>query len=168
MSRRMKRVCWFAGGFIALCLLAAGTGALIVRSGWFRDKVRERIVSQVEHYTGGHVEIGSFRFDWHSLTAEFSPFVLHGTEPRAARPLFRADSIRVGLKIVSMLRRDVDFRSVTVEKPELAIVVHPDGSTNFPHPMIPPQSGEFVEQVLNLAIKKVAIDDGFVEYNEQR
>ena len=168
MSRRMKLVCWFAGGFIALCLLAAGTGVLIVRSGWFRDKVRERIVSEVERHTGGHVEIGSFRFDWHNLTAEFSPFVLHGTEPRAARPLFRADSIRVGLKIVSMLRRDVDFRSVTVEKPELAIVVHPDGSTNFPHPMIPPQSGEFVEQVLNLAIKKVAIDDGFVEYNEQR
>jgi translocation and assembly module TamB len=168
MSRRTKLVCWFAGGFVALCLLTAGTGVLIVRSGWFRDKVRERIVSEVERYTGGHVEIGSFRFDWHNLTADFSPFVLHGTEPRAARPLFRARSIRLGLKIVSMLRRDVDFRSLTVEKPELAIVVHPDGSTNFPHPMIPPQSGEFVEQVLKLAIKKVAIDDGFVEYNEQR
>ena len=168
MSRRTRLVCWFAGGFIALCLLAACAGVLIVQSDWFRDKVRERIVSEVERYTGGHVEIGSFRFDWQNLTAEFSPFVLHGTESRAARPLFRAGSIRVGLKIVSMLRRDVDFRSLTVEKPELAIVVHPDGSTNFPLPMIPPQSEDFVERVLNLAIKKVAINNGFVQYNEQR
>jgi translocation and assembly module TamB len=168
MSRRTKLVCWFAGGLIALCLLAAGVGAIIIQSGWFRDEVRERIISEVERNTGGHVEIGSFRFNWHNLTAEFSPFVLHGTEPLGGRPLFRANSIRVGLKIVSMLRRDVDFRSLTVEKPELAIVVHRDGSTNFPWPMIPPQSEDFVEQVLKLAIKKVAINNGFVDYNEQR
>jgi translocation and assembly module TamB len=151
-----------------VCLIAGLTGVAVVRSAWFREKVRDRIVSEVERSTGGRAEIGSFRFDWHTMTAEVAPFVLHGTEPADARPLFRADSIRVGLRIVSMIERDIDIQSLTVEKPELTVFVHPDGSTNFPQPRIARRSGTFVEQVLKLAVRRVALNDGFVEYNSQR
>jgi translocation and assembly module TamB len=168
MSRRAKVVWWSIGGSAALCLIAVLAGVAVVRSAWFREQVRDRIVSEVERATGGRAQIGSFRFDWHTMTAEVAPFVLHGTEPADARPLFRADSIRVGLKIVSMIERNVDIQSLTVEKPELTVVVHPDGSTNFPQPRIPRRSGAFVEQVLKLAIRRVALNDGVVDYNSQR
>ena len=168
MSQRARLLWWCAGGSAVVCLIAVLTGVAVVRSAWFREKVRDRIVSEVERSTGGRAQIGSFRFDWHTMTAEVAPFVLHGTEPADARPLFRADSIRVGLKIVSMIERDIDIQSLTVEKPELTVVVHPDGSTNFPQPRIPRRSGTFVEQVLKLAIRRVALNDGFVEYNSQR
>ncbi len=168
MSRRTKRLWRWMFGAAALCVLAAVVGLFVVRSAWFQEKVRDRIVSEVERVTGGRVEIGSFRFNWETMTAEVAPFVLHGTEPAAARPLFRANSIRVGLKVVSMMERDVDIRSLTVERPEVSIAVHADGSTNFPQPRIHQRSGTFIEQVLKLAIRQVSLNDGFIDYNTQR
>jgi translocation and assembly module TamB len=132
MSRRAKLLWWGVAGIAAVCLVAVIVGIFVARSLWFHEKVRDRIVTEVERATGGRVEIGSFRFDWRTLTAEVAPFVLHGTEPADSRPLFRADSVVVGLKIVSMIERNIDIQSLHVEKPELVITVHPDGSTNFP------------------------------------
>jgi translocation and assembly module TamB len=168
MSRRAKLLLRCVGAAVALCLIAVLSGIAVLRSAWFQDRVRERIVSEVERGTGGRAEIGSFRFDWHTMTAEVAPFVLHGLEPSDARPLFRADSIRVGLKIVSMIERSIDIQSLAVEKPELTIVVRPDGSTNLPQPRIPRTPGSLAEQVLKLAIRRVALNNGFIEYNQQR
>ena len=69
----------------------------------------------VQRATGGRVEIGSFSYNWHDLTAEVAPFVLHGTEPASAPPLFRADKIQIGFKIISALEKKVDIASLIVE-----------------------------------------------------
>ena len=70
------------------------------------------MIAEIERATGGPTEIGEFRFDWKNLTAEVAPFVLRGTEPATERPLFRADSVKVGLKIISMMKRDIDISSL--------------------------------------------------------
>ena len=54
---------------------------LVLRSDWFREKVRQRMVAEVEKATGGPSEIGAFQFDWKQMRAEVDGFVLHGTEP---------------------------------------------------------------------------------------
>jgi len=159
---------WLAGSAAIVCVCVALIAIAVVRSVWFADRVRERIVSEVERSTGGRAEIGTFRFDWHSLTAEVAPFVLHGNEPAGAPPLFRAAAIRVGLKVVSLVERGVDIQSLAADKPEVRIVVNPDGSTNVPQPRIPRRSGGLVEQVLSLAVRRVALNNGFVEYNSRR
>ncbi len=64
-----------------------------MQTAWFRNTVRERIVSVVERATGGRVEIGSFSYNWRNLTAEVSPFVLRGTEAPSAYAFVRADKI---------------------------------------------------------------------------
>ena len=168
MRRRTRLLLWLAGSVAIVCVSVALIAIAVVRSAWFSDRVRERIVGEVERSTGGRAEIGSFRFDWHSFTAEVAPFVLHGNEPAGAPPLFRADAIRVGLKVVSLVERSVDIRSLTADKPELRIVVNPDGSTNVPQPRMRRRSGGLVEQVLSLAVRRVALNNGFVEYNSRR
>ena len=142
-----------------------GRGFLVVlRTSWFREKVRERIVSEVEHATGGRAGIGSFRFDGGAMRAEVRDFVLHGTEEPGAPPLLRARRIAVWLKLTSLLRRDIDIQSLEIEVPELRIVVHPDGSTNLPHPRVPrPGTRNAVEQFLALAIGRVDVYGGTVE-----
>src|SRR6185437_16966837 len=104
MSRTSRGAIWAAAGIAALVLLVVVAGVAVVRTQWFRDRVRDRIVSDVERASGGRVEIGSFQFDWKTLTAKVSPFVLHGKEAAGEQPLFRAESITVGLKIVSILK----------------------------------------------------------------
>src|SRR5258708_7745574 len=119
---------------LSLLALVVLTGLLTFQSDWFRNKVRDRIVSVVETATGGRVEIGSFDYHWHTMTASVQPFILHGTESASSPPLFRAEKIEVGLKIISALKQQVDILSLNVQKPRLYVVVRPDGGTNIPQP----------------------------------
>src|SRR5579884_3565119 len=103
MSRRRKQVLLFtAGAAIGAALALTIVSVVLLRSPWFERVVRGRMVYEIEHATGGRAEIGSFRFHWSTLTAEVAPFILHGTEPAGSPPLFRAASIRVRLRIVSL------------------------------------------------------------------
>ena len=163
MSR--KRFAWIAaaslGGLLVLAVLAA---VLVVRSPWFYEQVRLRVVSTVETATGGRVEAGSFQFDWKRLRAEVKSFALHGTEPAGKLPLFRASSVAVGLRIVSLLKRDVDIQYLDVADPHIYLIVDPDGHTNIPEPKIKSrdQRGP-VETILNLAIGRFQIQNGVFE-----
>ncbi|MCX6636536.1 MAG: hypothetical protein NT090_15865, partial [Acidobacteria bacterium] len=113
------------------------------------------------------MEIGSFDFDWRRLRAEVRGFVLHGSEPGGARPLFRADSIVVGLRLVSALKRDIDIASLVVERPEVNVIVGPDGRTNIPSPKIP-GGRDPVAEILKLAIREFELRDGVLEFDSQR
>src|ERR1035438_2904362 len=144
------------GALAALVLLAGIAAIFVVQSAWFYDKVRQRIIGTVETATGGRVELGSFRFDWQHMRAEMHEFVLHGTEPADKPPLFRAASVVVGLKLVSILRRDVDIQSLTVSDPHVYLTIGADGRTNFPEPKVRPSGkSSTVADILKLAIGRL-------------
>ncbi len=147
-----------------LLLLAAVNLLLVLRSQWFRDRVRDKLVDVIETATGGRAAIGSFRFDWTTLRARVSAFTLHGTEPADRPPLFRASSVTVGLKIVSMLRRDVDIASLEVHDPRVYLILGEGGRTNVPEPRIKaPDQRNPVETILNLAVGQFVLENGLVE-----
>ena len=58
------------------------------------------------------------------------------TSPPDQPPLFRASSIAVGLKIVSLLKRDIDIQYLDVAEPRVYLIVYPDGRTNVPEPKV--------------------------------
>jgi translocation and assembly module TamB len=156
-------------GLFALVCIAFIAAIVTLRTDWFREKVRTKIISVAEQATGGRVEIGSFSYDWNQLTASVAPFVLHGTEPAGDPPLLRADRIHVGLKIISVFQKRVDLASLTIEKPQVRIVVTQDGRTNFPSPKIRSHRAKsFVQQLLDLRIRDLVLRDGFAEYNSRR
>ena len=149
---------------LALVFVAA---VAVLQSGWFKNKVREGIVAEVENSTGGRVEIGEFNYNWRNSTAEVSQFVLHGTEPTGAPALFRASRIHVGLKIISFIERTTDIASLSVEKPEIHILVKADGTTNLPTPKAV-RRGDLVAEILNLKVQHFTLAGGVAEYNSQR
>ena len=163
MSRR--RFAWaVAGGLAGVAAIAVVTAVLVVRSNWFFEKVRTQMVATVETATGGRVEIGSFAFDWKQLRAEVRSVTLHGNEPPDKPPLFRASSIAVGLKIVSLLRRDVDVQYIDVADPRLYLIFYPDGHTNMPAPKIKePGRRTPAETILNLAAGRFSAQRGVLE-----
>ena len=143
-------------------------GVLVVRSAWFKNKVRERIETVLERATGGRAEIGGFSYNWRNLTAEVSTFVLHGTEPASAPPLFQAAKIQIGLKVISALERKVDISSLIVESPRVYITISPDGATNLPRPKIPRFSQNVIEDLLDLKVRHIEIRHGIAHYNSWR
>jgi translocation and assembly module TamB len=106
VSRRQSQiVLWGSGGVLAAVVAAL----VIVQTGWFKNEVRLKIISTVENASGGRVEIKAFDYNWKALTATLHGFILHGSEPADGPPLFRADQVKVGLKIVSFFKRDGDI-----------------------------------------------------------
>ncbi len=158
-----------AGGALALFVLAGGIAAVrVLQSRWFYEQVRQRVVSTVETATGGRVEVGSFQFDWKRLRAEIRSFVIHGTEGPDKPPLFRASSVAVGLKIVSMWKRAVDIQYLEVAGPHVYLVVYPDGHTNVPEPKVKrTRTRNAVETILDLAIGRFDLRDGLFEVEDR-
>jgi translocation and assembly module TamB len=151
-----------------LVIACAIAGLLVVRSGWFRERVRERVINEIESAAGGRVEIGSFRFSAKRLEATVSPLVLHGTEPAGDPPLLRVQSIAIGLRVISALERKVDLSYLRLEQPLVRVVVYPDGSTNIPAPRLRQPSGSWAEDLINLAVRRYEITAGLFEYDNRR
>jgi translocation and assembly module TamB len=160
-ARRIALEILAAAAVLALACLIAGV--LIVRSGWFQEKVRERIVAEVEKGSGGKAEIGTFNFDWRTLTATVAPFILHGTEAQQDGPLVRIERVTVGLRILSMLERKVDLASLTLDKPRVRILIYPDGSNNLPVPEGAKIDDTWAKQVVDLAVRRYSATEGVVE-----
>jgi translocation and assembly module TamB len=168
MRKRVKIIAFSLLGLLGVAIALLLAGVLLVQTAWFKDKVRERIVSVMERATGGRVEIGSFSYNWRNLTADVQPFVLHGTEPASAPPLFRADKIQIGFRIISALEEKVDIASLIVESPRAYITLGPDGSTNIPKPKIPRFNQNVVEDLLDLHVQHIELRHGMADYNSWR
>jgi translocation and assembly module TamB len=151
-----------AGGIAGIVLGCAAAAILVLRSAWFYEKVRERVVNTVETATGGRVEAGSFQFDWKRLRAEIGMFAVHGTEPPGKPPLFRARTVAVGLKIISLLERRIDIQYLEVVDPRVFLTIDSDGRTNLPAPKIR-GGGAAAETILNLAIGRFSLQNGVFE-----
>jgi translocation and assembly module TamB len=153
-----------AGSAAALAVILALAGALAVRSDWFREQVRERLVAAVATATGGRVEIGKVTLDWSRLRAEAGSFTIHGTEPANRPPFFHAASVAIELKIVSIFKRKVDLAALEVTEPHIYLTVYPDGRTNLPEPKVATTgSRPPVETVLDLAIGRFRLQNGVFE-----
>jgi translocation and assembly module TamB len=168
MSRKTRIVLTTAVVVCGIILGTLGAALYTLQTNWFRQRVRQKIVSAAQQASGGRVELGSFSYDWRTLDAEFDGFVVHGTEPAGAAPLFRARSIRAGFRIVSLLKRDVDIKFLQISHPKINLIVHPDGTTNFPRAAAAETASEFVDQLFGLSVDRFEIDDGWVETNAQK
>jgi translocation and assembly module TamB len=153
----------------SLAILAVGS-ILVLQSAWFANFVRQKIIAVAEESTGGVVEIGSFQFDWRHLTVRIHNFVLHGSEPRSADPLFRARELELRLKLLAGLKQAVDLEYLGIQQPQVNLIVLPDGTTNIPQPKIQhaPSQKTGLETVVDLAIHRFEIRDGLIEYAQQK
>jgi translocation and assembly module TamB len=160
------RILKIAAALAGLLVALAVTGILVVQSPWFFEKVRHLIIGTVETASGGRVEIGAFRFDWKRLRAEVDGFVIHGTEPAGKPPLLRAGSAAVGLKIISIFKRDFDIQYLDVTDPRIYLIVGADGRTNVPEPKVKsvkPATRTTLETILNLAVGRFNVTRGVFE-----
>jgi translocation and assembly module TamB len=168
MSRRAKILWRVVATMVVLLIVAAIGGLMALRSDWLREKVRAGIVKEIETATGGRAEIGSFTFDWSGLVATVEPLTLHGTERADEPPLLRVQSIHVGLRVISLMKRQVDLSFLRLKGVAGRVVIYPDGTTNVPTPKSPSNGNPWAQELLNLAIKEYEISDGVFEVDDRK
>ncbi len=166
MTRKRKVVTVIAS-LAGLVLLAIGAAVLVLESSWFYEKVRSGIVTTVSDATGGRVSIGAFHLDWKRMRVELTSLQVAGKEPAGKPALFRADSIAIGFKIVSLLKHDVDVQSLEVRNPRVYLILYPDGGTNLPAPKVKRAGGNTMETILKLAVQRFDVQNGIFEIESQ-
>src|ERR1700722_7203958 len=90
----------FVGSLLVLLLLAA---IVVVRTTTFQHFVLTQLEQKVQASTGARFDIEKLTINWRLLTLDLYGIVLHGKESGTQAPLFAADHLRIGLKIISIL-----------------------------------------------------------------
>src|SRR5690348_1140274 len=108
MTKRKRIILTIAASVLGLVVVLIIAAVLVLRSAWFANYVREKIVAVTEESTGGKAEIAAFQFDWSHLTARIRNFVLHGTEPAGSDPLVRVQLLEVRFKVFASLKKAID------------------------------------------------------------
>jgi translocation and assembly module TamB len=171
MTQKTKKILvTVAASLAGLILVLVIASILVLRSAWFANYVREKIIAVTEESTGGVVEIGSFQFEWSHLTVRIRDFVLHGTEPKTADPLVRVPLLELHLKLFSVLKKAVDLQYLGIQQPEVDVIVFPDGKTNIPQPKVQkkPSDTSGLQTVVDLAVGQFNIQNGLLEFSEQK
>ena len=169
MSRRARLLRNIAVGFAAIILVLSVAVIAIVQTNWFREYVKRQIVAAAEQGTGGKVEIGSLAFDWKRLRAVVSDLVIHGKEPAGSAPWISVRRIQLEFRIFS-LSHLLNLSYLGVERPEAAIMVFPDGSTNIPTPRraYAPSNTSPLETVVDLAVGRFELTNGVLAFNSRK
>ncbi len=154
MNHTLHRALQILAAAVLVVLIAGLAAVLVVQSGWFRERIRARIVEELERATGARAEVANFNFDWKQLSATVAPLILHGKESETEDPLARVDSITVGLRLISALERRVDLARLRVDKPLIHIIIYPDGSTNLPLPRQPAGGKDWSQSLVDLAVQR--------------
>ncbi len=147
----------------ALMVLAVVTGILIVRSAALHRYMLATIVDRAGKATGGRVEIGDFTIHWSGLHADLYRVALHGAESDPNAPLFSAAHLGLGLKLVSVWKRQVDLGDIVADHPVVHLWVDAEGHTNLPHA---PQRTQAVD-IFDMAIQHAVVNQGEIYYNDR-
>jgi translocation and assembly module TamB len=165
--RRWWKYLLLATGVIVVAVLAA---LWYTTTNSFQAYVRRRTVAEMERITGGRAEIGSFHVVPFHLQVEVRNITVRGKEAASDVPLAHADSLVAQLKVISFLRTEFGFHSVTLEHPVVHIAVGLDGATNVPAPRVTARASEStpIEQLFALSIDHLSVRNGEMLWGDRK
>lgn len=132
MASPSKRFTWkrLVVGSLALLLVGWAGFELVLRSDWFQEQLRQRLIAEIEQATGGEAQLDTLRFDPSSMTVELENLRLYGrgeSEPFGSFP-----HVAIALGIESILARSIRLDSLELDQPALILRIAEDGTTNWP------------------------------------
>ncbi|MFY9559233.1 MAG: translocation/assembly module TamB domain-containing protein [Terriglobales bacterium] len=165
-----RRIWWkLLGLFCVLSVIVLGLLGWYVTTDSFQQRVRRRVVAELEKATGGRVEVGEFHTIPFRLRLDIRNLVIHGREAPAQVPYLRVDRLQAEIKIISLLSTTIGLHSLVLEHPVVHIIVYPDGSTNQPAPLVSRSSGKQpVEELFALSVSHIEVQRGELLWEENR
>ncbi len=145
---------------------------VVVHTEGFRRFVLQKIEDEAASSLGARLNIERVAIDWRPLELDLYGIEMRGRESSAQAPLFAAEHLRIGLKIISILRAKVDFREIVLDQPVAHLYVDAKGNSNLPQAPSADRSGTSspeatVNNLLNLAIQHLEINSGRLFYNDE-
>ncbi|HWG58964.1 MAG TPA: translocation/assembly module TamB domain-containing protein [Candidatus Acidoferrales bacterium] len=164
MKRTLKRIAILAAIALVVLVVAA---CIIVHTSAFSHFVQRKAVSYAEAKVGAPVEMGSIAIRWSKLGAEVRGLRIYGRRGLAAPPLFAADEGTVGVRIVSLWRRQFEISRLILVHPVIHFAVDAQGQTNLPVPPPSKTKTNVVATIFNLKIRHFEIQSGEIYDNDR-
>ena len=155
------------GALALMAILAARWLVRYVESPQFNEQARQYVVQQIEHATGGRVELQRLAWSWRRLEFELDGLVIHGTEAKAEAPLLQVEQVRARLSWTQLLAGKLILRELQVLHPLAHVDVYKDGSTNFPGVQAR-RAGNKTQKLFRLAVDQAELVDGRLDWNQQK
>ncbi|MGO9639675.1 MAG: hypothetical protein ACLPSO_17255, partial [Terracidiphilus sp.] len=156
-----------AGVLILLAITLVGL-YFAASSATFENFVRRQMTHRLETATGGRVEIASFHWRLLSLEAEADGLVIHGLEAPGESPYAQVEQVRVRFSVLGFLSPRIQLRDLDIVKPQLHLIVYPDGSTNQPQPRKHRRTGmPMFDRFLDLKADHVTFEQGALDYENR-
>lgn len=155
------------GVLIAIAAIA-GVAAVLFESGLATNWMRKKLITEIQARTGMRADIQAFHFQLWNLHTEIEGLTLHGLEPANAAPLFHADRVDVGIRVISFLRHQIALDELTIDRPEVAVRISPDGHSNVPTTNARSGSGRWRQTLFQLRIAQMALRNGSISFNNRR
>jgi translocation and assembly module TamB len=162
--RWRKTIGWTLAVLGIFIVTGIAGGLLFLRTESFQRLAIRTIVKDVNESTGGRTEIRNLDFQLSNLTAHLYDITVHGGEAAGQRPLLHVDKLTVGLKILSVLRREVNLRELSIEHPVVNMLIDRDGKSNLPQSPRKQNSGN--TSAFDLAVGHVLLTNGEINYND--
>jgi translocation and assembly module TamB len=150
---------------LVLVALAGLVGFAAYESGLLERSIRGLLVSRLEQATGARVELGAFHVQIWKLHVEIDDLTLHGLEESGQPPLFHADHLQVGIRILSFFERKIALEELIVVRPQVAVRINREGHSNLPSPRRS-SNLPWRATLFDLRIGRLVLNDGSVAYND--
>jgi translocation and assembly module TamB len=155
-------------GLAVAIVLVVVVALLVVRTTRFQEYVRRKIIAAIVSGTGGTTEIGSLALDLPHMHARIMNLVIHGSEPANAAPFVRVAQVDVNARLFSG-GHIVGITYLGIQRPEVNVMVFPDGHTNLPTPKpSAPTNTTPLATIVDLAVGHFVLSGGELTYNSQK
>jgi translocation and assembly module TamB len=161
-----KIILWSAAGIFVLVLGILITAVLLLQhSPSFRQWVLAKVENSIAESTGARIEVRDFDVHISTLSVDLYNVKVHGTESNPNAPLFQADHLGVGIKILSVLHGKWRLQSVVLDHPVVHVFVNKAGENNLPKSQ---KKSSSQTSIFDLAIQKFVLDRGEIYYNDKK
>ncbi|WP_260734694.1 translocation/assembly module TamB domain-containing protein [Tunturiibacter lichenicola] len=167
---------WFFACLVMLAVIVFGVFVWYSKTDDFNRRVGKEVVKVLEDATGGRVELGRVSFDLLHLAVEADGLIIHGLEGPGEAPYLAVDKVQLRVEIFDFFTRiagselasHVRLNYLSVEHPQIHLIVDKDGKTNQPVPKHPSTSKTPVtDTLLDLKAQEVVLSNGVVLLNNR-
>ena len=162
---KYRRITWkrvFALAIVGFFAITVGTVS-VLHSCRFRGWALREIIQTAEERTGTTITIQAMDLSFYPFVADLRGVSVRGTREATEKPLFRAEQVRIGLRIIPLLRKQVQLERLILDKPEIAIRVNSQGQSNLP----PSRSPQSSPGAFSTSIRYAAVHDGLISYGDK-
>jgi translocation and assembly module TamB len=155
--------------FLAFCVLGFAVLGWWVTTDSFQQKMRQRVVAELEKDTGGRVELGELHTIPFRLRVDARNLTIHGREAADQAPFVQVERVQAELKIISLLSTSIGLHSLELDRPVIHVIAYPDGSTNMPEPALKLSSDRTaIERLVSLSVSRIEAHNGTFLWQDQK